>query len=353
MISDSTATPSRAHLPREEVVKAIERQRPERIPLVQTKWWGEGFEATYGAALARFNRYPDDAAFLWLQPVNVSAMGLSWQPDSGAALDARRVLDDWSRLDEFIDKLPRAEDDAQFDALAREAERLHAENRYIIVAWWRLFFERPWALRGMENLLLDYALDPANVHRLHEVLCEQYCSYLRRAASVLAPDGFWTSDDLGHQTDSMMSTETFAAMIYPYYARIGRLLHGNSMHWWLHSCGNNTALLPMLVDAGVRVFHPVQKGTMDGPAVAAEFGDRLAFCAGMDVQHVLPHGTPEDVRREVRELIDTFDRPEGGMCIAAGNGILPDTPLENVEAFLSEALDAGTEHRNASRRREQ
>jgi uroporphyrinogen decarboxylase len=89
----------------------------------------------------------------------------------------------------------------------------------------------------------------------------------------------------------------------------------------------------------------VQKHTMDELAVAMEYGDRLTFLAGFDVQHILPEGSPEEIRAEVRHLIDTFDCPEGGMCLAAGNGILPGTPLENVEAFLDEALRYGTEHR--------
>jgi len=52
------------------------------------------------------------------------------------------------------------------------------------------------------------------------------------------------------------------------------------------------------------------------------------------------------VRSEVRFLIDTFDRPDGGMCIAAGNGIVAGTPFENIAAFLDEAMRYGTEHRH-------
>ncbi|MCD6505729.1 hypothetical protein J7M22_03795 [Candidatus Poribacteria bacterium] len=132
----------------------------------------------------------------------------------------------------------------------------------------------------------------------------------------------------------------------PYYARVGALLKKHGVHWWLHSCGNNTEVLEDLIEVGVDVFHPVQKGTMDEVSVARKFGDRLSFLVGIDVQHILQERNPEGVREEVRYLIDLFDRPEGGMCIAAGNGIVAGTPFENIRAFLDEAMRYGIEHRH-------
>jgi uroporphyrinogen decarboxylase len=143
----------------------------------------------------------------------------------------------------------------------------------------------------------------------------------------------------------MMSPEIFHELIYPYYCLVGDAVRGHRMHFWLHSCGDNTLLLPDIIDAGVDVFHPVQKHTMDETAVMDEFGGRITFLAGIDVQHVLQEADPAGVRKEVRFLIDTFDRADGRMCIGAGNGIVSGTPIENIEAFLDEAIRYGASHR--------
>lgn len=68
----------------------------------------------------------------------------------------------------------------------------------------------------------------------------------------------------------------------------------------------------------------------------AQYGDKMSFLVGVDVQHLLPEGTVQEVREGIRKLIDTFYKPDGGLLLAAGNGIMPDTPLENIEAMLQE-----------------
>jgi len=332
-------------LSREEVIKAVERRCPSRIPMIRAKWWGEGLTEQYGDRLGAFERYPEDAAAIWCEPIDYESMGLSWDLRREGAHDTRVVLDDWSRLDEFIAKMPNPETDPRFEDFERQARDYRCQDWYVLFGWWRLFFERPWGIRGMQNLLMDYYLYPDEIHRLNGALCDLYIGYIRRAARDLHPDGFWTSDDLGHQTQLMMPPAVFREFLMPYYERVGQACRDAGMHFWLHSCGNNTEVLGDLIDAGVNVFHPVQKGTMDERSVAREYGDRLTFLAGIDVQHVLQERDPAGVREEVRFLIDTFDRPDGGMCIAAGNGIVAGTPVENIEAFLDEAVRYGAAHR--------
>ena len=334
-------------LAREEVIKAVTRGRPSRIPLIMAKWWGEGLEAQYGDRLSRFQKYPEDAVMLWhrefLSPASLKLPW--WKEDLTKANDNQPVLDSWDRLEDFIARIPDPEKDPVMDRLAVEAEEARKNDRYVLFAFWRLFFERPWQFRGMENLMMDYFLEPDKVHRLHGAFCDTYLKYLRRAVRDIRPDGFFSSDDLGNQRQPMMSPAMFDGFLKPYYLKIGAFLRENKVHWWLHSCGNNTPLLPALVEAGLTVFHPVQKGTMEERAVADQFGGSLSFLAGMDVQHTLREKDPKGVRREVRFLIDTFDQQGGGLCLAAGNGIVAGTPIENIEAFLDEAVRYGAAHR--------
>jgi hypothetical protein len=314
---------------------------------VLTHWWGEGLREEFGERLNAFDRYPEDATMVSVSSLEPSEMKLSWQTEAAGtrAKDAAGVLSDWGRLDEFIEKMPDPESPGRFDACRSQAEAARREDRYLLFAVWFFFFERPWMLRGMENLMRDYYLNPAEVHRLHDALCTEYEGLIRRAARELRPDGFFTSDDLGHQRQLMMRPEHFREFLKPYYARIGKVCRELGLHFWLHSCGNNTEIMEDLIEAGVEVFHPVQKRTMDEVAAARRFGGRLTFLAGFDVQETLVTGTPGEVRAEVRRLIDTFDTPEGGMCLAAGNGIVTGTPFENIEAFLDEGLRYGELHR--------
>ncbi|MCK5740519.1 hypothetical protein KAH55_15125, partial [bacterium] len=107
-------------------------------------------------------------------------------------------------------------------------------------------------------------------------------------------------------------------------------------------CGNVEPFIPDWIEIGLDVLHPIQKHTMEEKVIAEKFGGQLTIFSGLDVQQVIPWGTPEEVRQEVRCLLDTYWRPGEGRCmLTAGNGINEDCTLASLEAFFDEAVKHG------------
>jgi uroporphyrinogen-III decarboxylase len=214
---------------------------------------------------------------------------------------------------------------------------------YRVGLWWYWLFERHWSLRGMENALCDFYDSAEEVHRLYRALTDFYKDMLLRGRRELGLDAVWTSDDIGTQTAPFFSLEIFRTFFKPYYRELIDCAHELGMHFWLHCCGNILPFLPELIEIGLDVLHPIQKYAMDEREVARRYGDQLCIWAGFDVQQSIPYGTPEDVRREVRFMIDTYFRSDGRFLLAAGNNMTPDTPLESLDALLDESVRYGTQ----------
>jgi len=102
-------------------------------------------------------------------------------------------------------------------------------------------------------------------------------------------------------------------------------------------------LIRDFIDIGVDILNPVQvsAGDMgDTARLKREFGKNISFCGGIDTEHVLPHGTPDEVRAEVRRRIKDL-APGGGYIVASVHCIQPDVPPENVLAMCDEVAVSG------------
>lgn len=107
-------------LSKREVRKAVRRDCPSRIPMVQAAWWGEGLVKQYGDRLKEWEQF-SDAEFMPDLSLDYNEMGLSWEPPETASYDAGTVIDDWSKFDEFVEKLPTPR--VSFNGNLRRMER--------------------------------------------------------------------------------------------------------------------------------------------------------------------------------------------------------------------------------------
>lgn len=341
----------RGALSRQEVVNAIERRGCKAIPAYMHKFWGIGLKEKYGSDLVKMaEKYPDDiCSVFYTEP------GYDVSPNSNPEYrfgykdyseNAERhsigstvvLLPDWEELDQFLDHFPDPWESGNFDVVHKAAAK--AGGRYKLGCFWRLFHERFWSIRGMENLMYDYYDAMDELKLLGNRLVAFYKVIIDRFHDA-GFDGIFSSDDLGSQTAPMMSPDVFEELYLPLYKEVIGYTHEKNMHFWLHSCGDNTLLMDYLIEAGLDVFHPVQAGCMDYERTMEAFGDRITFLAGIDVQNLLPSGTPEQIKEEIRRMKRIFNPQGKGMLLGMGNGILTDTPLENIEAALDAIFENG------------
>lgn len=147
--------------------------------------------------------------------------------------------------------------------------------------------------------------------------------------------------DFGTQRGPFTSPKLFRDLWKPFYKRMNDWVHANTT-WktFYHSCGSVAALLDDFVEMGVDILNPVQCSAvgMDAATLKAKYGGKLVFWGGgVDTQRTLPFGTPEEVRREVRERVDIFGKG-GGFVFNTIHNIQAQTPVENLIAMYEEVL---------------
>ena len=291
------------------------------------------------------DEYPCDMQPVWLNipsvydaPEDDKSYRWCWHDEekSGRSYDNAGFINDWEKdLEPFLSDFPSPD----WPGLTKNAPA--ADGRYRLGCWWYFFFERFWSVRGMENVLTDFYEYPDEVHAVFSRLADFYIRMIERAKNELALDGIFTSDDLGTQTSTFFSGKIFDEFFYPYYKRVIDKVHELGMHFWLHTCGNIEGLMPRFIDLGIDVIHPIQKYTMDERAIAEKYGGRICIWSGFDVQQTIPYGSPDDVRKEARYLIDAYRRDDGRFMLTLGNGATPDTPLESLKALFDEMYTYG------------
>jgi len=226
---------------------------------------------------------------------------------------------------------------------ARVIELRHASDRALMIVCGCNLFEWGTFLRRMDNFLVDLVSEPSRVEALLDALMERHLAVLERVCRAVGDvaDILRFGDDLGTNSGPFMSPATYRRLFKPRHARLCDYVHRHSgMRTFLHSCGSIRALLPDLIEAGYDIVNPVQTDCrgMDAEGLKADFGGDICFWGGgCDTRHVLPAGTPQEVKDHVKRRLDVF-MPGGGFVFNTVHNILPEAPPQNVVAMY-EAIE--------------
>lgn len=203
----------------------------------------------------------------------------------------------------------------------------------------------PRGIRDVEEWYVSTAIRRDYVHEVFDrqsKLALENLDKFNRAAGDMVDVAFICGTDFGTQIGTFCSPETFDVLYMPYYKRVNDWIHQNTA-WktFKHSCGAIETLMDRLIEAGFDIINPVQCSAsgMDAQQLKDKYGDRITFWGGgIDTQRVLPFGTPDEVRKQVRQRLEIFSK-NGGYVFNAIHNVQPRTPVENVAAMIETVRD--------------
>jgi uroporphyrinogen decarboxylase len=246
---------------------------------------------------------------------------------------------------------PDPRDPARWEGMVDEAKALHDAEEYFVVLGSTgltagLLQTSQW-LQGYVDHFTNLAGSPAFMHRLLEKLMELDIGFWDSFLPVVGPylDMVMYADDFAGQNGMLMSMKMYREYFKDRYRQIFAVIRERAPHvkLFFHSCGAIYDFIPELIDLGVDIVNPVQVSAagMDTKQLKSEYGKDLVFWGGgVDTQRVLPRGTAQEVRDEVKRRIDDL-APGGGFVFNTVHNIQGDVPPENVMAMHEAFLEYG------------
>jgi len=261
--------------------------------------------------------------------------------------------DDFEDLSQYIKKVmwayvtdpmwSKANEPNFYSMLRENAKKLYEESDYaIIMPFGGSIFEFGQYLYRTDELLINLITHKHEIRKMVEKLTEIYMEKLPDVIDAVSPyvQIIRMGDDLGVQSGPMISPELYREVYFPYHKTMFQTVKEKSdMYIYFHTCGAMSEFIPDLIEAGVDIINPVQitASGMEPEKLKREFGKDIVFWGGgCDTQHVLPYGSPEDVKREVRDNSKIFMK-DGGFVFNQVHNILADVPPENIVAMFEAA----------------
>lgn len=197
-------------------------------------------------------------------------------------------------------------------------------------------FETAWYLVGLEKLLMDMTLGEPYIDALFDKIMNINTEIGKKLIS-LGADIIWAGDDFGSQDGMIMSPDNWRKVFKPrikYMFEEFRKVNPNVKIAW-HSCGSILPIIPDFIEIGLDILNPIQPLAhgMEPKFLKKTYGKDLVFFGGIDIQNLLPNGTPTQIKSEVERITSILDE-KGGFIIAPAHNIQDDTPVENVIAFF-------------------
>jgi len=201
------------------------------------------------------------------------------------------------------------------------------------------FFEQAWYLRGFRRLIRDLYEKETFCERLFDKLLELRLEQGKRWVE-LGVDIVRLGDDFGTQTGMLISFDMWRKYFKPRMKKLIATLKKTRAYVFYHSDGYIEPLIPELIEIGVDILNPIQPECNNLERIKKEFGTKLTLHGTLSVQRTLPFGSIEDIENEVRSRLKICG-PGGGLILAPCHAVGPDVTIEKLIALYRSAQKYG------------
>ncbi len=232
------------------------------------------------------------------------------------------------------------------DVASVRAEALAWNGEYAILGGdWSPFYHDAIDLFGMERFMTLMVEAPALVEAALERMVDYYAAVSRRIfeAAAGAIDVFFIGNDFGTQNGPIVSPAMFRRFFVPHLRRLAGLGHAFGLKVQLHCCGGFAPLIPEMIACGLDALQSLQPSArdMEPERLKRLYGRDVVLNGCLDTHHLLIAGTPDQVRRETRRVIQIM-KPGGGYVASPSHDyLLPETGVENTLALYETVRECG------------
>ena len=251
-------------------------------------------------------------------------------------------------LDEVADyPFPKGNDPTRFTGVRDQALQLRNETPYAICTGiGGVVYEICWYMRGLEQWFIDMMTNPAFCEALLDQTLKYwldfYIGFMAKVGDLV--DVVMIGDDLTGQNGPLFSPKFYRDIVKPRQKKLVQHIKSlTNAKIWYHTCGSCYEYIPDLIDNGIDILNPVQIGlvNMEPKELKEKFGKRLVFWGGgIDTQHVLPFAKPSEIREHVQRNLEIF-KQGGGYLFNNVHNIQYGVPAENIVALFDAAYKFG------------
>ncbi|MCL4418060.1 MAG: hypothetical protein M1365_15475 [Actinobacteria bacterium] len=284
----------------------------------------QGIGTSFDSTPEGETEYYDDWGIKWRAVPHVSTPGVYTEMIIHPLSGDKDKLNSYKAPDPDLPKL---------EIEAKNIIEKYGKTHAVIGVVGSTIFEGSWYLRGFEQFLQDLILDKDYTNALMDITMEYHLSLMRRMVK-LGYEYILTGDDVGMQSGMLISPEKWREFLKPRYAYMFQELRkiNPGVKFLYHSDGYIEPIIPEFIEIGLDVLNPIQPKCMNPAEIKRKYGKKLSFHGTVDIQEVLPFGSPLDVINEVKERIRTV-APGGGFILSTTHCIQPQTPMRNIDAY--------------------